>query len=121
MVQWLKLHAPNAGATGSIPGQGTRSCMPQLKSLHATTKSPRFTTKTQCSQTYIYILKSERGAAEKVRVMRCEKYWISLYWLWRWKKSQVQECWWPLEAAKGKKRDPPLRASRKECSPVDTQ
>ena len=37
MVQWLRLHAPNAGASGSIPGQeldtnGT------TKSSHATTK-----------------------------------------------------------------------------------
>ena len=29
--QWLRLHAPNAGGPGSIPGQGTRSHMPQLK------------------------------------------------------------------------------------------
>ena len=24
VVQWLRLHAPNAGGTGSIPGQGTK-------------------------------------------------------------------------------------------------
>ena len=30
-VQWLRLHAPKAGAPGSIPGQGTRRHMPQLK------------------------------------------------------------------------------------------
>ena len=28
VVQGLTLHAPNAGAPGSIPGQGTRSHMP---------------------------------------------------------------------------------------------
>ena len=46
MVQWLRLHAPNAGGLGSIPGQETRSLMPQLrprmlqlKILHATTKT----------------------------------------------------------------------------------
>ena len=46
VVQWLRLHAPNAGGMGSIPGQGTRSHMlplrvhmPQLKILHATTKT----------------------------------------------------------------------------------
>ena len=43
VVQGLTLHAPNAGAPGSIPGQGTRSHMLQLKILHAATK-------TQCSQ-----------------------------------------------------------------------
>ena len=31
--QWLRLHAPNAGYLGSIPGQGTRSHMPQLRVL----------------------------------------------------------------------------------------
>ena len=31
VVQWLRLHDPNAGAPGSIPGQGPRSHMPQLK------------------------------------------------------------------------------------------
>ena len=31
LVQWLRLCAPNAGGPGSIRGQGTRSCMPQLK------------------------------------------------------------------------------------------
>jgi len=29
VVQWLRLHAPNAGDLGSIPGQGTRSHMLQ--------------------------------------------------------------------------------------------
>ena len=43
IVQWLRLHAPNAGAPGLIPGQGTRSCMLQLKNLCATIK-------TWCSQ-----------------------------------------------------------------------
>ena len=27
MVQWLRLHAPNAGDLGLIPGQGARSHM----------------------------------------------------------------------------------------------
>ena len=31
VVQWLRLHDPNAGDSGSIPGQGTRSHRPQLK------------------------------------------------------------------------------------------
>ena len=44
---WLRLCTPNAGGPGSIPGQGTRSHMPQLrirmpqlKIPHATTKDP---------------------------------------------------------------------------------
>ena len=38
VVQWLRLHAPNAGGPGSIPGQGPRStccsqrcCLPPLR------------------------------------------------------------------------------------------
>ena len=31
VIQWLGLHAPNAGALDSIPGQGTRSHMLQLR------------------------------------------------------------------------------------------
>ena len=36
VVQWLRLHAPNAGGLGLIPGQETRSRMLQLKILGAT-------------------------------------------------------------------------------------
>ncbi|TEA34794.1 hypothetical protein DBR06_SOUSAS11910017, partial [Sousa chinensis] len=39
VVQWLRLHAPNGGGPGSIPGQGTRS------HTHATTKSSNAATK----------------------------------------------------------------------------
>ena len=41
VVQWLRLQAPNAVGQGSIPGQGTRSHMPQrrLKILWAATKT----------------------------------------------------------------------------------
>ena len=31
MVQWLRLHTPNAGGPGLIPGQGTRAHMLQLR------------------------------------------------------------------------------------------
>ena len=31
MVQWLRLHAPNVGGLGSIPGQGTRFHMLKQK------------------------------------------------------------------------------------------
>ncbi|TEA38501.1 hypothetical protein DBR06_SOUSAS110406, partial [Sousa chinensis] len=40
IVQWLRLHAPNAGGPGSIPGQRTRSQMLQPRSPHAATKDP---------------------------------------------------------------------------------
>ena len=50
MVQWLRLGAPKSRDQGSVPGQGARSCMPQLK-------SPGSITKTQSAKyIYIYIL-----------------------------------------------------------------
>ena len=57
VVQWVRLHAPNAGGLGSMPGQATRSRMlqlrvrmPQLKIPHATTKILHASTKTWHSQ-----------------------------------------------------------------------
>ena len=38
LAQWLRLWAPNAGGSGSIPGQRTRPHMSKLKRLHAATK-----------------------------------------------------------------------------------
>ncbi|TEA33367.1 hypothetical protein DBR06_SOUSAS8010242, partial [Sousa chinensis] len=43
VVQWLRLHAPNAGGPGSIPSWGTRSHMSQVKIPHAAMKIPRTT------------------------------------------------------------------------------
>ncbi|TEA24051.1 hypothetical protein DBR06_SOUSAS13910010, partial [Sousa chinensis] len=41
VAQWIRLHTPNAGGWGSIPGQGTRSHMHTTnKSSHAATKEP---------------------------------------------------------------------------------
>ena len=40
VVQWLRLHAPNAGGQGSIPNQRTRSHTLQLNTLHDSTKDP---------------------------------------------------------------------------------
>ena len=34
VVQWLGLHAPNAGGPGSIPGQGPRSHNVTTKTQH---------------------------------------------------------------------------------------
>ena len=34
LAQWLRLHVPNAGDLGSIPGRGPRSHMPQLRVVH---------------------------------------------------------------------------------------
>ena len=39
VIQWLRLYPPNAQDLGSVPGQGTRSRMPQLKISHAAIKT----------------------------------------------------------------------------------
>ena len=54
MVQWVRLHTPNAGGPGLIPGQRTRSRM------HAATKSPHAATKSTHATT-----KSPHGANKK--------------------------------------------------------
>ena len=46
VVQWLRLRAPNAGGPGSIPGQGTRSHVPQLSVPVQQLKIPHAATKT---------------------------------------------------------------------------
>ena len=40
VVQWLRLHTPNAGDPGSIPGQGSRSHMLQLRVCMLQLKDP---------------------------------------------------------------------------------
>ena len=50
VVQCRRLRAPNSGDLGSIPGQGTRSHMVQLKTPHAPEKILQAATKTWQSQ-----------------------------------------------------------------------
>ena len=50
VIQWLRLQAANAGGLGSIPGQGARSHIPQLRVQMPQLKIPCATTKTLCSQ-----------------------------------------------------------------------
>ena len=45
VAQWIRLCAPNAGGPGSIPGQGTRSHMPQLRVGMSQLRSWRAATK----------------------------------------------------------------------------
>ena len=40
VVQWLRLHIPNAGDPDSIPGQGIRAHMPQLRDHMPQLKNP---------------------------------------------------------------------------------
>ena len=48
--QWLRLCTPNAGSLDLIPGQGIRSCMPQLKIL-----MPQLRPDATKKKKYIYI------------------------------------------------------------------
>ena len=50
VVQWSRLHAPNAGGPGLMPGQGTRARVQQLKILQVATKILSAATKTQRNQ-----------------------------------------------------------------------
>ena len=65
MVQWLRLGAPHAGGMGSIPGQGTRSHMLQLRvrMLQGRLKILCATAKTSHGQInkQIYIFKDTPG------------------------------------------------------------
>ena len=49
VAQWLRLHASNAGAAGSIPGQGTRI----LHALGATKKEEEEMAKYLAMKTYL--------------------------------------------------------------------
>ena len=55
MVQWLRLQAPNAGGLGLIPGQRTRSRMPQ----------PRLGTAKSITQSYKKKRKQMRNHIQK--------------------------------------------------------
>lgn len=50
VVQWLRLCAPYTGDPRSIPGQGTRSLMPQPRVRMLQLQIPHAATKTQCCQ-----------------------------------------------------------------------
>ena len=50
VVQWLRLCGTNAGSLGSIPGQGTRYHMLQLRVFIPQLKIPCAKSKIQCSQ-----------------------------------------------------------------------
>ena len=47
VIQWLRLHTPNAGGLDSIPGQGTRSHILQLRVHRPQLKVPQATRKTE--------------------------------------------------------------------------
>ena len=56
VVQWLRLHASNAGGLGLIPGQGTRAQMPQLR---------------------VYTLQLRPGAAKQIKLKILKKIQVN--------------------------------------------
>ena len=59
MAQWLRLQAPNAGRPGSIPGQGTRSRMLQLREC-----MPQLIKKKEEERKRFHVLQLRPGAAK---------------------------------------------------------
>lgn len=51
-VQWLRLHTPNPGGPGLIPGLGTSVHKPQLRVCMPQLKDSACAAKTYCSQIY---------------------------------------------------------------------
>ena len=59
MVQWVRLGPPNAGNTGSIPGQGTRSHKPQLRPTTGKikqTNNPKKTRFLYCNEQLYFLM-----------------------------------------------------------------
>ena len=60
VVQWLRLHTPNAEGPGSIPGQGTRSHMLQLRPGTAKKKKKKLLKKyIPCLKTLLFSTRSK--------------------------------------------------------------
>ena len=115
VILWLRLCTHNAGDLGSIPGQGTRSCMPQLKSPRATTKTrlnnnnkkiknPRETSRHEKNVTIEWKLnRSLPLPFPPLPVLNnsVQKPWAGAHWPWggrgggrcRWRPQKVGVVW----------------------------
>ena len=84
VVQWVRLHSPNAGGPGSIPGQGTRSHMhAATKSLYAASKKS-----THCyERSRVLQLRPGSAKKEKINIKKKKKRMVegtaSAKALWR--------------------------------------
>ena len=65
MVQWPRLLAPKGGSPVSIPGQGTRFHLLQLKILNVTTKTQH----RQINKYFLKEKKSDEGRSTKLSKM----------------------------------------------------
>ena len=77
VVQWVRLHAPNAGGLGSIPGWGTRYHM------HATTKS------LQTTQLRVHMLQLKDPASREVQVNSVLQSLVESRQCWKELERQV--------------------------------
>ena len=73
VVQWLRLHPPKAGYSGSIPGRRTRSHILQLnqKTLHETAKIEDPTCQNLRPSTAKEILIRKKGSGKEMDGERC--------------------------------------------------
>ena len=91
MVQWLRLHAPNAGGSGWIPSPRTRPYILQLRALMLQLKIPHAATKTQSNQINIF-LKSKRKH-QNIKLSLHFKASLMAQW-WRiWLPMQGTPVW----------------------------
>ena len=81
MVQWLRLHIPNAGHQGSIPVQGTRSHVPQLKKI-------------LWSQINNYFLLGKKKSKKKISLTFNTQLWSHLHSTLAFGKQAIIFCSW---------------------------
>ena len=93
VAQWLRLHTPNIGDPGSIPGQGTRSHvlqlgvhMPQRKILHAAMKISHDATKIWHGQRNKYLKKIRKRFNSGLALPG-----IHSFWSWESKSALEEE------------------------------
>ena len=78
VVQRLRLHPPNAGGPGSIPGWGTRSCMPQLKAYMPTCRNENPVQWEKELQAKVFVVTGEK-MHYNIQSSRCPMFIIIRY------------------------------------------
>ena len=83
VVQWLRLRAPNAGGLGSIPGQGARSHVPQLRVCMRQLKIPPAATKNKNLSFVIlaYEIKLQAYFRDIVCSLQCNEVVTVIKWV----------------------------------------
>ena len=81
MVQWLRLHTPNARGPGSIPGQGIwpQMCNSSAHMLQWRSEILHVATGTWCSRINFFLIKKKRNSWELCNIER-KKKWMCHWW-----------------------------------------